>query len=68
MIELAGFKGYYLDIESFRIFSSHTKDFLKPKYDGKRKVFILYRNGTPNSVSLFDILRGNFSSIAKKLK
>ena len=68
MIELVGFKGYFLDIQNFGIFSGHTKDFLKPKYEGKKKTFVLYKNGVPHTVSLFQILRKNVDSLMKQLR
>lgn len=68
MIELDGFSGYFFDINSCRIFSSHSKNFLKPKYKDDKKVFTLYKNGVPYTFSLFDILKQNIKLIAKKLK
>tara|TARA_B100001971_G_C18268010_1_gene596177 strand:+ start:24477 stop:24683 length:207 start_codon:yes stop_codon:yes gene_type:complete len=67
MIELIGHEGYFLDIQSFRIFSSHSKGYIKPKYDGRKKVFTLYKNGVPFNVSLFDLLKTNLKNISKKL-
>lgn len=68
MIELLDFEGYFLDIQSFRIFSAHSETFIKPKHNGRKKVFTLYKNGVPHNVTLFNILKSNFKAISKHLK
>src|SRR5690606_19442606 len=66
VIKLEGYDRYYFDPDTLQVFSrKNSENFapLKPRMDGMKVYYFLYRNGIQKRVYVWEILRDNMKGI-----